>query len=64
METRANYVWVGVVTLLLLAMVAAFIIWIARISEGERKEYDIFFRQSVDGLANGSSVAYSGVPVG
>jgi phospholipid/cholesterol/gamma-HCH transport system substrate-binding protein len=64
METRANYVWVGAVTLLLLAMVAAFIIWIARISEGERKEYDIFFRQSVDGLANGSSVAYSGVPVG
>ena len=64
METRANYVWVGAVTLGLLAMVAAFIIWIARLNEGDRKEYDIFFKQSVDGLANGSTVAYSGVPVG
>ena len=64
METRANYVWVGAVTLGLLAMVAAFIIWIARLNEADRKEYDIFFKQSVDGLANGSTVAYSGVPVG
>lgn len=64
METRANYVWVGAVTLALLAMVAAFIIWIARISEGDRNEYDIFFKQSIDGLAKGSSVGYSGVPVG
>jgi phospholipid/cholesterol/gamma-HCH transport system substrate-binding protein len=64
METRANYIWVGAVTLALLAMVAAFIIWIARINEGDRNEYDIFFKQSVDGLANGSTVAYSGVPVG
>jgi phospholipid/cholesterol/gamma-HCH transport system substrate-binding protein len=64
METRANYVWVGAVTLVLLAMVAAFIIWIARLNEGDRNEYDIFFRQSIDGLAKGSSVGYSGVPVG
>lgn len=64
METRANYIWVGTVTLGLLALVAAFIVWIARINEGDRKEYDIFFKQSVDGLANGSSVGYSGVPVG
>ncbi len=64
METRANFIWVGAVTLGLLALVAAFIIWIARLSEGDRNEYDIFFKQSVDGLANGSSVAYSGVPVG
>ncbi len=64
METRANYIWVGAMTLGLLAMVAAFIVWIARLNEGDRNEYDIFFKQSVDGLANGSSVAYSGVPVG
>ncbi|MCB2048314.1 MAG: MCE family protein [Novosphingobium sp.] len=64
METRANYIWVGAVTLVLLAVVAAFIIWIARLNEGARNEYDIFFKQSVDGLANGSTVAYSGVPVG
>ncbi|WP_156839903.1 MlaD family protein [Novosphingobium aquimarinum] len=64
METRANHVWVGAVTILLLAMVAAFIIWIARLNEGARNDYDIFFKQSVDGLAKGSEVAYAGVPVG
>ena len=64
METRANHVYVGAVTLALLAMLAAFIIWIARLNEGTRNEYDIFFKQSVDGLAKGSEVAYSGVPVG
>ena len=64
METRANNVWVGAVTLVLLALLAAFIIWIARLNEGERNEYDIFFKQSVDGLAKGSEVNYAGVPVG
>lgn len=64
METRANYIWVGAVTLALLAMVAAFIVWIARINEGDRNDYDIFFKQSIDGLAKGSAVGYSGVPVG
>lgn len=64
METRANHIWVGVVTLVLLALLAAFIVWIARLNEGERKRYDIFFEQSVSGLARGSEVAYSGVRVG
>ncbi|MCW1427730.1 MlaD family protein [Novosphingobium sp. JCM 18896] len=64
METRANHVWVGVVTLALVAMVAAFIIWIARINEGDQRKFDIFFKQSVDGLAQGSKVSFAGVPVG
>lgn len=64
METRANHVWVGAVTLALLALVAAFVIWIARLNEGRQNEFDIFFKQSVDGLAKGSEVAYAGVPVG
>jgi len=64
METRANHVWVGAVTLVLLGLLAAFIVWIARINEGNRSEYDIFFKQSVDGLSKGSSVTFSGVPVG
>ena len=64
METRANHVYVGVVTLALVALLAAFIIWIARLNEGRQNEYDIFFKQSVDGLAKGSEVAYAGVPVG
>ena len=64
METRANHIWVGAVTLALLALLAAFIIWIARLNEGVQNEYDVFFKQSIDGLATGSTVAYSGVPVG
>jgi len=64
METKANHVWVGVITMVLLALLAAFIIWIARLNQGAQNEYDIFFKQSVDGLAKGSEVAYAGVPVG
>ena len=36
METRANHLWVGVVTLMLLAALAAFIVWLARLGEGAR----------------------------
>ncbi len=64
METRANNVWVGAVTLVLLALLAAFVIWIARLNQGAQNEYDIFFKQSVDGLAKGSEVADAGVPAG
>lgn len=64
METRANHVWVGVVTLVLLAGLAALFLWLAKISGGEQKEYDIFFEQSVGGLAKGSQVSFAGVPAG
>ena len=64
METRANYVWVGTVTLALLALLAGVAVWVAHLSRGERVSYDIFFPQSVDGLAKGSSVTYAGVPAG
>ena len=63
METRSNYVIVGIVTFILLGLLVGFTIWLARFSDGETKEYDIFFK-SVGGLNNGSSVAYSGVNVG
>lgn len=64
METRANHVWVGTVTLVMLALLAAFVFWIARLGDTNLREYDIFFKQSVDGLSKGSSVTFSGVPVG
>ncbi|WP_027444051.1 MlaD family protein [Erythrobacter cryptus] len=64
METRANHLWVGAVTLVLLAALAAFIVWIARLGQGAQDEYDIFYNQSVSGLANGSQVTFAGVPVG
>lgn len=64
METRANHVWVGAVTLFLLAALAAFMIWLAGLGTARQNEYDILFAQSVDGLAKGSEVTYSGVPAG
>src|SRR3546814_5575980 len=33
-------------------------------SGGTKREYDIFFKQSVDGLSKGSQVQFAGVPVG
>lgn len=64
METRANHLWVGIVSLALLAALALFIVWLARLGEGQQDEYDIFFQQSVSGLATGSQVSFAGVPVG
>lgn len=64
METRANYVWVGAITLVLLAALAAFIVWIAGFGTSDRKHYDIFFPQAVEGLTEGSQVTFAGVPVG
>jgi phospholipid/cholesterol/gamma-HCH transport system substrate-binding protein len=64
METRANYVWVGAVSLVLLGLLALFIVWLAQLGTANRKEYDIFFEQSVGGLANGSQVTFKGVPAG
>ena len=64
METRANHIWVGAITLILLAGAAAFFVWLARLGDGANQEFDILFQQSVGGVANGSAVTYSGVPVG
>jgi phospholipid/cholesterol/gamma-HCH transport system substrate-binding protein len=64
METRSNHILVGGVVLAMIAAVLAFIIWLSQVSGEARKEYDIFFRQAVDGLATGSAVVFSGVPVG
>ncbi|VWX55852.1 MlaD family protein [Sphingorhabdus sp. 109] len=64
METRSNHTLVGVVTLAMLALVAAFLVWIVRFGDGTTKEYDIFFAQSVGGLASGTGVTFAGVPSG
>lgn len=64
MESRNSYLVVGAVTVLLLAGLLGFILWLSNYTRDARKEYDIFFRQSVSGLATGSPVTFSGVPVG
>ncbi|MDZ7587882.1 MAG: MlaD family protein [Parasphingorhabdus sp.] len=64
METRSNHVLVGFVTLALLIGIAAFLVWIVRFGDGDKKRYDIFFEQSVGGLASGAGVSFAGVPSG
>jgi len=64
METRANHIWVGAITTALLVGLAIFFVWLARFGDGSEKQYDIFFKQSVAGLAVGSGVSFSGVNAG
>ncbi len=64
METRSNYILVGAVTLAMLAGLLIFTVWLAGLSGRETKCYDIYFSQAVGGLNKGSSVTFSGVPVG
>ena len=64
METRSNQILVGSVVLGLLAALAVFIVWLAQVGDGREKRYDVFFQQSVEGLAKGSAVTFRGVPVG
>jgi phospholipid/cholesterol/gamma-HCH transport system substrate-binding protein len=64
MENRQNHVLVGTVTFILILALFGFVLWLARFSREDTAEYDIFFAQSVSGLAVGSNVSFSGVPVG
>ena len=64
METRSNHILVGGVVLALLAALVLFIVWLSQVSGDRQAGYDIFFRQSVEGLAKGTAVTYNGVPVG
>lgn len=64
METRSNHILVGIVTLALILAIVVAAFWFSRIGEGDNREYDVFFKQSVNGLAKGSGVSYAGVPSG
>ncbi|HVU29022.1 MAG TPA: MlaD family protein [Sphingomicrobium sp.] len=63
METRSNYIMVGAVTVALLIGTLLFIVWLAGLSGKSTKCYDIYF-PAVGGIAKGSNVSFSGVPVG
>jgi phospholipid/cholesterol/gamma-HCH transport system substrate-binding protein len=64
METRSNHILVGGVVLALLVALVLFIVWLSQVSGEKQQRYDVFFRQSVEGLAKGTAVTYNGVPVG
>jgi phospholipid/cholesterol/gamma-HCH transport system substrate-binding protein len=64
MENRSNHILVGSVVMAMLVAIIAFIIWLSQASGDTDKAYDVLFNQAVDGLAPGSAVTFSGVPVG
>ncbi len=64
MENRSNQVIVGSVALAMMVGILIMILWLARYSGEDRKEYDILFATSVTGLAVGSPVQFNGVTVG
>jgi phospholipid/cholesterol/gamma-HCH transport system substrate-binding protein len=63
METRSNHILVGSVVLGMIVAVILFIVWISQAAGDNDRPYDINF-EGVEGLAEGSIVTYSGVPVG
>ena len=64
METRSNHILVGSVVLAMIAGLLIFIVWLAGLSNKTTKCFDIYFAQGVGGLNKGSTVSFSGVPVG
>jgi phospholipid/cholesterol/gamma-HCH transport system substrate-binding protein len=65
METRANYVMIGSFTLLAIAALFAFVIWLAQFEFNRQYHYyEIHFDGSVSGLGQAADVRYNGLKVG
>jgi phospholipid/cholesterol/gamma-HCH transport system substrate-binding protein len=65
METRANYILIGVFTLATAAFLLLFGLWAAKYSsDKDWRHYDVIFNESVTGLTEGGSVQYNGIGVG
>jgi phospholipid/cholesterol/gamma-HCH transport system substrate-binding protein len=65
METRANYVLMGLFTLAVIICGFAFVYWFNTIGgAGDRAVYRIVFDGSVSGLRTGASVLFNGIRVG
>lgn len=65
METRANYVIIGVFTLAVVVGIFAFVWWFQRLGTGEAKaQYEIYFDGPVSGLRSGATVNFNGIRVG
>jgi phospholipid/cholesterol/gamma-HCH transport system substrate-binding protein len=65
METRANYVVIGLFTLAVILGGFAFVYWFNTIgAAGDRAPYRIVFEGSVSGLRTGASVLFNGIRVG
>lgn len=65
METKANYVLIGVFTLITGLALLLFGLWAAKYSSDRTwQNYRVVFREAVTGLSVGSPVQYNGIAVG
>ncbi|WP_185960682.1 MlaD family protein [Aliidiomarina halalkaliphila] len=65
METRANYIVIGLLSILLMFGSVAGILWLSKKSDdGQYSQYEVLFREPVSGLSTGSPVQFSGIRVG
>jgi phospholipid/cholesterol/gamma-HCH transport system substrate-binding protein len=65
METRANYVLIGLFTLAVIVAGIGFVFWFSRTGvDGERATYNVIFKGSVSGLKKGAQVMFNGIRVG
>lgn len=65
METKANHLLIGVVTLLGFALTLVFGLWAASFrTDAAWQEFEVHFRQAVSGLTVGSVVQYNGINMG
>jgi phospholipid/cholesterol/gamma-HCH transport system substrate-binding protein len=65
METRANYVLIGVFTLAVIAGGFLFVMWFTGLGKSaQHKSYEVVFTGSVSGLSRGSLVTFNGLRIG
>lgn len=65
METRANYVLIGLFSILALVAAAVFVLWIANSGlNNQTSPYDVVFEGPVRGLEVGGEVRFNGIKVG
>src|ERR1051325_11324855 len=65
METKANYVVIGLFTMAVIVGVFGFVYWFQNIGgSGGRAYYRVIFDGSVSGLRIGGSVLFNGIRVG
>lgn len=65
METKANYVVIGLFTLAVIVGAFAFVQWFSNLGAvGARTAYNVAFQSSVSGLRVGSAVLFNGIRVG
>ncbi|GGY66931.1 MlaD family protein [Marinobacter zhanjiangensis] len=65
MEPRAHHVMIGIFTVITIAAILLFALWLGDAENNRDYEYyEIGFRNGVSGLSEGSPVQYSGIEVG